>query len=84
MYLYYDRISKMFSLDTGDEVLFLGPTTHSMAKLRELGFSASQAREAVLRAIFNMGDAVDMDNVQRMAKLIQDIDDEPRKAEAQS
>jgi len=30
----------------------------------------SQAREAVLRAIFNNGDAVSLQNVTRMAKLI--------------
>jgi len=70
MYLYYDRISKMFSLQAEEEVLFLGPITHAQLKLKEYGCTASQAREAVLRAVFNMGDAVDLDNVKRMAKLI--------------
>lgn len=71
MYLYYDRISKMFSLQAEEEVLFLGPITHAQLKLKEYGCTASQAREAVLRAVFNMGDAVDLDNVKRMAKLIE-------------
>lgn len=71
MYLYYDRISKMFSLQAEDEVIFLGPITHAQLKLKEYGCTASQAREAVLRAVFNMGDAVDLDNVKRMAKVIQ-------------
>ena len=70
MYLYYDRISKMFSLQAEEEVLFLGPITHAQLRLKEYGCTASQAREAVLRAVFNMGDAVDLDNVKRMAKLI--------------
>lgn len=70
MYLYYDRISKMFSLQAEDEVIFLGPIVHAQLKLKEYGCTASQAREATLRAVFNMGDAVDLDNVKRMAKLI--------------
>ena len=71
MYLYYDRISKMFSLQAEDEVIFLGPIVHAQLKLKEYGCTASQAREATLRAVFNMGDAVDLDNVKRMAGLIQ-------------
>ena len=71
MFLYYDRISKMFSLQAEDEVVFLGPIVHAQLKLKEYGCTASQAREATLRAIFNMGDAVDLDNVKRMARLIQ-------------
>ena len=70
MYLFYDRLSKMFSLQTEEEVLFLGPITHAQLKLKEYGCTASQAREAVLRAVFNMGDAVELDNVKRTAKLI--------------
>lgn len=70
MYLYYDRLSKMFSLQAEDEVIFLGPITHAQLKLKEYGCTTSQAREAVLRAMFNMGDAVDLDNVKRMATLI--------------
>lgn len=70
MFLYYDRISKMFSLQAEDEVIFLGPITHAQLKLKEYGCTASQAREAVLRAVFNMGDGVDLDNVKRMAALI--------------
>jgi len=60
----------MFSLQAEDEVIFLGPITHAQLKLKEYGYTASQAREAVLRAVFNTGDAVDLDNVKRMAKLI--------------
>jgi hypothetical protein len=67
MYLSYDRINKVFTLETEDEVEFLGPITHAQAKLRNYGFSASQAREAVLQAIFNMGAQVDLDAVRRVA-----------------
>jgi hypothetical protein len=68
MYLSYDRVAKVFTLETEDEVEFLGPFTHAQAKLRHYGFSASQAREAVLQAIFNTGAPVDLDAVRRVAK----------------
>ncbi len=67
MYLSYDRISKMFTLETEETVEFLGPITHTQAKLRQYGFSAAQAREAVLQAIFNTGAQVDLEHVRRFA-----------------
>jgi len=71
MQLYYDNISKMFTLDTPDDVIFLGPIDYTMLKLKhDYDLTISQAREAVLRAIFNNGDAVSLQNVTRMAKLI--------------
>jgi hypothetical protein len=67
--LYYDRVSKMFTLDQGDDgVTFLGPMTHAIVTLRsQHGFTDSQAREAVLQAVFNMGDSVDMCTIKKMA-----------------
>lgn len=69
-YLYYDRLSDMLTLTTGDgeEVEFLGPLTHAMLKMQSYGYSQSQARESVLRAYFNGGQAVELDNVKRIAK----------------
>jgi hypothetical protein len=67
MYLYYDRVSKMFTLDTGDDVVFLGPMTHTLVNLRSYGLTDSQAREAALQAVFNMGAAVDLAIVRRIA-----------------
>jgi hypothetical protein len=68
MNLYYDRVSAMFSLDTGEDVIFLGPTTHAMLALkRKLNLTDSQARQAVIQAVFNMGDAVNLDIVKKMA-----------------
>jgi len=67
MHLYYDRISKSFTLETSEEVEFLGPITHAQAKLRERGFTCSQAREATLQAVFNMGSPVNLDWVRKVA-----------------
>ena len=67
MFLYYDRVSKMFTLDVGEEVIFLGPITNAMVNLKNKGFTDSQAREAVLQAVFNMGDAVRLDDIKRIA-----------------
>jgi hypothetical protein len=72
MYLYYDRISKMFTLDTceeEDQVVFLGPITNALVNLKsdKYGFTYSQAREAVLQAVFNMGDAVHLDVIKKIA-----------------
>ena len=65
-------MSNMLSLVDEDGVTeFLGPMTQSILKLREYGYTASQAREAVLRAFANGGDAVDLDNISRMANFIQ-------------
>ena len=74
MNLYYDRISKMFTLETEDEVIFLGPLTHTLVLLRKkYELSADEAREGTLRAIFNAGFPVDIDNVKRIAtKFIND------------
>jgi hypothetical protein len=68
MNLYHDRISGSFTLETEDEVLFLGPMTFALKKLKkDYGLTDSQAREAVLRAYALRGDAVDLDIVKRMA-----------------
>jgi len=68
MYLYYDRVSKMFTLDAGDDnIVFLGPMTHALVLLRSYGLTESQAREAALQAMFNMGAAVDLAIIQRIA-----------------
>lgn len=68
MTLYYDTISKFFSLqDHNGHVEFLGPTKHSMLVLQEAGLTEGQAREAVLRAIFNRGAATDLEHVKKTA-----------------
>jgi hypothetical protein len=68
MHLYYDRVSKMFTLDAGDEgVMFLGPITNALVMLHSYGLTESQAREAVLQAVFNMGAAVDLATIRRIA-----------------
>lgn len=72
MQLYYDRVSKMFTLHTEDEdepVVFLGPITNALVNLKHsYDLTDSQAREAVLQAVFNMGDSVDLDNIKKIAK----------------
>ena len=74
MQLYYDRVSKMYTLDTGEDVEFLGPITQAMLKLKSIAdCTMSQAREAVLRAFFNGGDAVSLENVKKMASLIKKV-----------
>ena len=71
MQLYCDRISGMYTLDTGEGVEFLGGITHALVVLqRNYDLTASQAREAVLRAMFNGGEAVPINDVKKMAKLI--------------
>lgn len=67
MKLYYDRLSRMFSLDMVDSVAFLGGMTHALLKLKEFGLTDSQAREATLQAVFNMGDAVDLEIIKKIA-----------------
>jgi pyruvate carboxylase len=69
MYLYYDRVSKMFTLDLGEEgVEFLGPMTNALVTLKNKFFlTDSQAREAALQAVFNMGDSVDISTIKKIA-----------------
>ena len=68
MYLYYDRVSKMFTLDLGDEgVQFLGPITNALVTLKKYDLTDSQAREAVLQAVMNMGDSVDLGTIRKIA-----------------
>ena len=69
MRLYYDRVSKMFTLDLGDNegVAFLGPITNTLVSLKKYGLTDSQAREATLQAVFNMGDSVDLEIIKKIA-----------------
>ena len=68
MHLYYDRVSKMFTLDTEEDVEFLGPITNALVVLRhKFELTPSQAREATLQAFFNGGDAVCLDDVKRIS-----------------
>ncbi len=70
MFLYYDRVSKMFTLDLGKDegVIFLGPIINALVSLKtNHGLSDSQAREAVLQAFFNMGDSVDISTIKKIA-----------------
>jgi len=73
MFLYYDRVSKMFTLnccDGEDEkgVTFLGPITNALVMLKNTyKLSDSQAREAVLQAFFNGGDSVDISTIKKIA-----------------
>jgi hypothetical protein len=58
----------MYSLDDGEEAVFLGPITHALLVLQKTyDLTQSQANEAVLRAFGNGGAPVDIDNVKRMA-----------------
>jgi hypothetical protein len=58
----------MLTLDAGEDgVIFLGPITQSLVSLRSYGLTDSQAREAVLQAVFNMGDAVNLDIIKKIA-----------------
>ena len=68
MYLYYDTISKVYSLKTDEGVKFLGPFVHTMLVLREEhGLTESQAREAATQAMFNRGQAVHIEDIKRIA-----------------
>ncbi len=69
MDLYYDRVAGMFSLDTDEGVIFLGPFTHAMLKLKEIGFTMSQAREAILEAFMSGGAPIPLDRVVKMASI---------------
>ena len=69
MYLHYDRISKMFTLDKGEEgALFLGPWDSTMITLKRIyKLTDSQVREAMLQAVFNMGSPVDLAIIKKIA-----------------
>jgi len=69
MYLYYDRVSKQYTLDAGDDgVVFLGPITNAVVLLRSsYGLTESQAQEAALQAFMNMGAAVDLRIIKKIA-----------------
>jgi len=69
MNLVYDRLSGTFSLETEDDVYFLGPFKHSILRLKNMGFSAAQATDAVLTAFFNMGAEVPMELIKRRSSL---------------
>lgn len=79
MHLYYDPISKMFTLDDDGDVKFLGPITQAMLTLRhEYEIPVEHAREAVLQAFFNGGDGISVDNiiVESPPKLYHELEDE--------
>jgi hypothetical protein len=58
----------MVTLDLGDEgIAFLGPITNALVNLKKYGLTDSQAREAVLQAVFNMGDSVDLSTIRKIA-----------------
>jgi hypothetical protein len=68
MYLYYDRVAEMYTLDTGEDVVFLGGTTNAVVNLqRNYDLTNSQAREAILQAFMNMGDSVDIRTIRKIA-----------------
>lgn len=68
MYLYWDRIGQTMTLNTEDQVIFLGPPKHAQVRLeKEYGLTDSQAREAILMAMMNMGAEVDIDGVKKVA-----------------
>ncbi|MFA5132585.1 MAG: hypothetical protein WC444_04685 [Candidatus Paceibacterota bacterium] len=63
MKLYYDVISKMYSLETEQGPEFLGPFAHTLLKLKQAGLTEDQSREAVLKAMFGYGRAICLDAV---------------------
>lgn len=68
MLLYYDRMANIVTLRTEDKTVFLGPLTHAIVSLQfDYGLTTSQAREAILCAVFNQGAEVDLDFVKRIA-----------------
>ena len=68
MYLYWDRIGQTMTLNTEDQVIFLGPPKHAQVRLeKEYGLTNSQAREAILQAMMNMGAEVDIDGIKKIA-----------------
>jgi len=70
MFLYYDSISGLYSLQIpGQKTELLGPYVHTTLVLRDYGLTAKQAREAAMRAMMNRGDGIDVEAVKRMAAL---------------
>ena len=58
----------MFTLDLQDEgAIFLGPITNALVELQSYNFTPSQAREALLQAVFNMGAPVDLNTILKIA-----------------
>jgi hypothetical protein len=71
MQLYYDNISGTFTLQCEDgHREFLGPWDYAAGKLMECGLTEIEAREAMLNAFFNRGLAVSLENIKKMARLI--------------
>ena len=67
--LVYDRTTKLFTLDTPDEAIFLGPIAHAVVSLqKKCDLTPAQAREAVLQAVFNGGVEVCLNAVRRVAQ----------------
>ena len=68
MQLYYDPISKMYSLVTEDNTVeFLGPAVHALLKLQDKDHMLDEetAREALVNATLKNGQAVDIDVVKK-------------------
>ena len=67
MFLYYDRVAKMFTLDLEEDVVFLGPFTQALLDLKKnYDLTEPQARAAVLQAYSSAGDGVSLDLIRRM------------------
>jgi hypothetical protein len=74
MYLFYDTISRMFSIRKRDNTVeFLGPPKHTMLVLQSYGYTEGQARDAVTRGIMGNGNAVPLDDVVKMASLFREV-----------
>lgn len=76
----YDQRDKSFLIsneETG-EMLWARNIVVALAILKRY-FSDSQAREGVLRAVFNNGVAVNMQHVEKYAKLVEDEGESPKK-----
>ena len=68
----YDSRDKSYSIENCDEdsLLWARNTVLAQQMLRKMGYTASQAREGVIRAVMNNGNAIRMCDVAKMASLI--------------
>ena len=67
MYLYYDRMAKMYTLETDDDVEFLGPMAQTMLILKKkYDMTFDQARGAAVTAYSNAGAPVDIEFMKKI------------------